>query len=65
LVWQWILPEALGNICDSVGFALPTILLVAVRLLFLGFLHDSHGVNLEIISLEVGCLVEVLFIGIC
>jgi len=60
---QSICPQALGNVCDSVGSSPPSIQFVTVRLLHLGFVHNSQVDNLEILSSEVGCLVEVTFVG--
>jgi hypothetical protein len=47
-----------------VGFSPPSIQFSAVILHYLGVMHKGQVANLEIFSLEVGCLVEVMFVGI-
>jgi hypothetical protein len=64
LFCQLINPQVLGNFCDLVGSSPPRIQCGAMRLLYLGFVYESQVYNLEIINLDIGCLVEVMFDGI-
>jgi hypothetical protein len=61
---QSISPQPLGDCCDLGGSSPPSIQFGMVGLVYLGFVHERQVANLEIFSSEVGCLVEVTFVGI-
>ena len=62
LFCQPISPQALGNFCDWVGSSPASSRCVTVRLLYHGFVHKRQVAKLDILSSEVGILVEVMFV---
>jgi hypothetical protein len=61
---QSISNRALGNFCDFVQSSPPSIQFSAVTLLYLGFVYKSQVTKLDIISSEIGGLVEVTLVSI-
>jgi hypothetical protein len=61
---QSISPHVRGDFCDSVGSSPPSIQSSAVKMLIFFFMREWLVANLEIFSLEVGCMVNVTFVGI-